>query len=77
MLYVVDGELGEEQIGLRPTRSCAEQTFILRRIIKKCQEYQLPLAISFIDIAFDSIHMENLNTVCNPTEDVISSPEDL
>ena len=62
MRDVVDGELCEEQAGFRPKRSCAEQIFTLRRIIEKCQEFQVPLAISFIDFskAFDSIHRPSL-----------------
>ena len=55
---VVDGELREEQAGFRPKRACAEQIFTLRRTIEKCHEFQVALAISFIDFskAFDSIH---------------------
>ena len=58
----VDEKLREEQAGFRPKRSCAEQIFTLRRIIEKCQEFQVPLAISFIDFskAFDSIHRPTL-----------------
>ena len=62
MRNVVDTQLREEQAGFRPKRSCAEQIFTLRRIIEKCQEYQVPLAVSFIDFskAFDSIHRPSL-----------------
>ena len=59
---MLDGELHEEQAGFRPKRSCAEQIFTLQRIIEKYQEYQLPLAISFMDFtkAFDSIHRPSM-----------------
>ena len=62
---VVDSKLREEQAGFRPKRSCAEQIFILRRIIEKCNEYQVPIAISYIDFskAFDSIHRPSLSKV--------------
>ena len=58
----VDKEFGEQQAGFRPKRSCAEQIFILRSIIEKCNEFQTPLAISFINFTkvFDSIHRPSL-----------------
>ena len=45
------------QAGLRPGRSCAQQIHILRRIMECFQDYQLPLTITFTDFkkAFDSI----------------------
>ena len=62
MRDAVDKELREQQAGFRPKRSCAEQIFTLRRIIEKCNEFQTPLAISFIDFTrtFDSIHRPSL-----------------
>ena len=59
---VVDRELREQQAGFRPKRSCTEQIFTLRRIIESCTEFQVPLAVSFIDFtkAFDSIHRPSL-----------------
>ena len=59
---VVDTQLREEQAGFRPKRSCAEQIFTLRQIIEKCNEFQCPLALSFIDFskAFDSLHRPSL-----------------
>ena len=62
MRDMVDGELREEQASFRPKHSCAEQIFTIRRITEKYQEYQLPLAVSFIDFtkAFDSIHRPSM-----------------
>ena len=62
MRDAVDKELREQQAGFRPKRCCAEQIFTLRRIIEKCNEFQTPLAIRFIDFtkAFDSIHRPSL-----------------
>ena len=63
IIYLVDNGLREEQAGFRPKRSSrAEQIFTLRRIIEKSQEFQVPLAVSFIDFskAFDSIHRPSL-----------------
>ena len=65
MRDMVDVELPEEQAGFRPKCSCAQQIFTFRHIIEKHQEYQLPLAISFIDFtkAFDSIHRPSMRKI--------------
>ena len=54
----VDPILRSNQAGFRPSRSCAQQVHILRRVMEAFQSYQLPLIITFIDFkkAFDSIN---------------------
>src|SRR6218665_2467244 len=55
----VDGKLRQEQAGFRPGRSCCEQIFTLRQIIRKVVgAKQVPVLINFIDFkkTFDSVH---------------------
>lgn len=58
----VDSELSEEQAGFQPKRSCMEQIFTLQRIVEKCGELQVLLAVNSIDFskAFDSVHRSSL-----------------
>ena len=53
----VDPILRCNQAGFRTRRSCAEQIFILRRLMEGTDDQQLPLFTTFIDFkkAFDSI----------------------
>ena len=62
MCEVVDSQLHEEQAWFRTNQLCTEQIFTLNNIIEKCQKYQAPLAIWFINFskAFDSIHQPAL-----------------
>ncbi|BHF85886.1 hypothetical protein SprV_1002906000 [Sparganum proliferum] len=50
------------QAGFRAGRGCADQIFILRRILEFRHSYQQPTAVCFIDFAaaFDSVHRESL-----------------
>lgn len=61
----VDPTLRNNQAGFRPGRSCAQQIHILRRIMEGFQDYQLPLAVTFIDFkkAFDSINRKVMFSV--------------
>ena len=54
----VDPILRSNQAGFRPSRSCAQQVHILRRVMEAFQSYELQLIITFIDFkkAFDSIN---------------------
>ncbi|KAI8514995.1 hypothetical protein Bbelb_075860 [Branchiostoma belcheri] len=54
----VDPILRKNQAGFRPSRSCAQQIHILRRIMEGFLSYQLPLTVTFIDFkkAFDCIN---------------------
>ena len=58
----VESQLREEQAGFRKGRSCTEQIFVLRNIIKQCIEWQSTIYLNFIDFqkAFDSIHRETM-----------------
>lgn len=59
---MVDANMRENQAGFRKQRSCQDQLFSLRQIIEKCEEYQIPCAIHFVDFkaAFDSVHRTSL-----------------
>ena len=54
---LVDPTLRHNQAGFRTGRSCTQQVFILRRLIKGADDQQLPLSVTFIDFkkTFDSI----------------------
>ena len=62
---VVDNILRQEQAGFRPGRSCNEQFFVLRQIIKKVTTWKNPVIINFIDFkkAFDSVHRATVRTI--------------
>ena len=45
----VDPILRNNQAGFRPGRSCAQQIYILRRILEVFRDCQLPLVVTFID----------------------------
>ena len=62
MWDILDDKWPEEQVGFRPKGSHAEQIFTLHHIIDKCQEFQVQLAVSFINFrkALDSIHRPSL-----------------
>ena len=51
MQEILEDKLCEEQAGFRPKQSCTEQIFTLHYIIEKCQEFQVPLVISFLDFS--------------------------
>jgi len=59
---IMEGKLGEYQMGFRPDRSTIDNIFTLRQIYEKCHGYNIELYNVFIDFnqAFDSI---NRNTV--------------
>ena len=42
--------LRKNQAGIHPGRSCAQQIHILRRVLEGFRDYQLPLAVTFIDL---------------------------
>ena len=54
----LENAIRENQCGFRKNRSCVDQIFSLRAIIRQCIEYKLPLYISFVDFksAFDCIN---------------------
>jgi hypothetical protein len=56
---IMEGKLGEYQMGFRPNRSTIDNIYIyiLRQIYDKCYEYNIELHNVFIDFnqAFDSI----------------------
>ena len=55
---IMEGKLGEYQMGFRPHRSTIDNIFILRQIYEKCHEYNVELHNVFIDFnqAFGSIN---------------------
>ena len=56
----VDERLRENQAGLRKGRSCSDQCFSLRQLVKKSLEFQIPVKINFIyfKATFDSIQRD-------------------
>ena len=50
----------ENQCGFRKNRSCVDQIYFLRAIIRQCTEHSLPLYVNFIDFksAFDCINRD-------------------
>ena len=54
----VDPILRKNQAGFRPGRSCAQQMYILRRVLEGFRDYQPPLVVTFIDFkkTLDSIN---------------------
>ena len=62
---VVDGKLREEQAEFRKGKSCIDQIFALRNIIKQCTEWQGKLYINFLDFekAFDSNRRNSLRKI--------------
>nr|VZH96284.1 unnamed protein product [Spirometra erinaceieuropaei] len=59
---VRDSRTRPNRAGFRAGRGCADQIFILRRILEFRHSYQQPTAVFFIDfaVAFDSVHRESL-----------------
>ncbi|BHF68382.1 hypothetical protein SprV_0301141600 [Sparganum proliferum] len=59
---VRDSRKRPSQAGFRAGRGCADQIFILRRILEFRHSYQQPTAVYFIDFAaaFYSVHRESL-----------------
>ena len=55
---VLDEKLGEGQAGFRSGRSCVDQIFALRNLLKQSVEWRRQSIINFIDFkkAFDSVH---------------------
>jgi len=47
----------EEQAGFRKGRGCADHIYVLRHIVKQCEEWRKALALNFVDFrkAFDSV----------------------
>ena len=62
---IMEGKLGEYQMGFRPDRSTIDNIFILRQIYEKCHEYNIELHNVFTDFnqAFDSINRSTVNKV--------------
>jgi len=55
---IMEGKMGEYQMGFRPNRSTVNNTFILCQMCEKCYEYNIELHDAFIDFnqAYDSIN---------------------
>jgi len=55
---IMEGKLGEYQVGFQPNRSTVDNIFILRQMYEKYYEYNIELHDIFIDFnqAFDSIN---------------------
>ena len=53
----LDNELSKEQAGFRSGYSTIDHIHVLKQLMEKCREYQIPLCIGYIDYkkAFDSV----------------------
>jgi hypothetical protein len=62
---IMEGKLGEYQMGFQPNRSTVNNTFILRQMYEKCYEYNIELHNIFIyfNQAFDSINRSTVTKV--------------
>ena len=59
---IIEESISDSQFGFRPGRGTIDAIFIVRQIIEKAREHQVPLHIHFIDFkaAFDTIWREAL-----------------
>jgi len=59
---IIETDIGNYQMGLRPNRSKIDNIFIVRQIYEKCYEYSINLHNIFIDFsqAFDTVHRDAL-----------------
>ncbi|KAL5248781.1 hypothetical protein ACHWQZ_G017835 [Mnemiopsis leidyi] len=58
----LEGALRENQCGFRRNRSCVDQIFSLRTIMRQCTEFNVLLYVNFIDLksAFDCINRNSI-----------------
>ena len=58
----IEETLRKNQAGFRRGRSCADQIFVLRKLLEQSVEYQKALIVNFVDFekAFDSVFREAL-----------------
>jgi len=59
---IIEGKLGDFQMGFRPNRSTIDNIFMLRRIFEKCYECNIELHNIFLDYSqtFDSVNRNKI-----------------
>ena len=60
--HIIESSISDSQFGFRPGRGITDAIFIIRQLIEKAKEHQIPLHFHFIDFkaAFDTIWREAL-----------------
>ena len=60
--HIIESSMSDSQFGFRPGRGTTDAIFIIRQLIEKAKEHQIPLHFHFIDFkaAFDTIWKEAL-----------------
>ena len=55
--HIIESSMSDSQFGFRPGRGTTDAIFIIRQLIEKAKEHQIPLHFHFIDfkVAFDTI----------------------
>ena len=58
--HIIKSSISDSQFGFRPGRGTTDAIFIIRKLIEKAKEHQIPLNFHFIDFkaAFDTIWRE-------------------
>ena len=60
--HIIESSMIDSKFGCRPGRGTTDAIFIIRQLIEKAKEHQIPLHFHFIDFksAFDTIWIEAL-----------------
>ena len=57
--HIIESSISDSKFGFRPGRGTTDAIFIIRQLIEKAKEHQIPLHFHFIDFkaAFDTIYI--------------------
>ena len=55
--HIIESSMSDSQFGFRPGRGTTDPIFIIRQLIEKAKDHQIPLHFHFVDFkaAFDTI----------------------